>query len=95
VEISSRLSTTGESPLYDLRFRGTQSRHIVRFDLTWRYKKQRCARDRHLRGSARCRQRCFRCIDLGGRAVTNGVDQPATKLLTSRILELRRRSGEA
>ena len=44
MEIPSRLSTTGESPLYDLRFRWTQSRHIVRFDLTSRYKKQRYAR---------------------------------------------------
>jgi len=39
VEIPSRLSTTGESPLYYLRFRGTQSRHIATFDLTSRYRK--------------------------------------------------------
>src|ERR1700733_14515836 len=29
VEIPSRLSTTGETPLYDLRFRWTQARHIA------------------------------------------------------------------
>ena len=35
VEIPKRLSTTGESPVYDLRFRWTQSaRHIAMFDLT-------------------------------------------------------------
>jgi hypothetical protein len=34
VEIPSGLSTTGESPLYDLRSRWTQSRHIATFDLT-------------------------------------------------------------
>jgi hypothetical protein len=34
VEIPSGLSITGESPLYDLWFRWTQSRHIATFDLT-------------------------------------------------------------
>ena len=43
MEIPRRRSTTGESPLYDLRFRWTQARHIAKSDLRSRYNKQRCA----------------------------------------------------
>ena len=32
METPRRWSTTGQSPLYDLRFRWTQARHIATFD---------------------------------------------------------------